>query len=96
LATGVYAGYARIGLEETAGQSGDGGHKCVVNVGYRPTFGEDQYWVEAYLIDFSGDLYDRPLSLALAERIREERKFPDLDALVKQVRADVETAVGLL
>ncbi len=96
LATGVYAGYARIGLEETAGQSGDGGHKCVVNVGYRPTFGEDQYWVEAYLIDFSGDLYDRPIRLALAERIREERKFPDLDALVKQVRADVETAGGLL
>ena len=96
LATGVYAGYARIGPEETGGQSGEGGHKCVVNVGYRPTFGEDQYWVEAYLIDFSGDLYDRPISLALAERIREERKFPDLDALVKQVRADVETAVGLL
>jgi len=96
LATGVYAGYARLGPEETGGQSGEGGHKCVVNVGYRPTFGEDQYWVEAYLIDFSGDLYDRPISLALAERIREERKFPDLDALVKQVRADVETAVGLL
>jgi riboflavin kinase/FMN adenylyltransferase len=96
VATGVYAGRARIGLEEAAPQSAEGGHKCVVNVGYRPTFGEDQYWVEAYLIDFSGDLYDRPISLALAERIREERKFPDLDALVKQVQADVETAGGLL
>jgi len=96
LATGVYAGYAQIGLEQTGGQSGVGGLKSVVNVGYRPTFGEDQYWVEAYLIDFSGDLYDRPISLALAERIREERKFPDVDALVKQVRADVETAGGLL
>src|SRR2546427_9735376 len=43
LATGVYAGYARLGPEETGGQSGEGGHKCVVNVGYRPTFGQDQY-----------------------------------------------------
>ncbi len=101
LATGVYAGYAGVGSghEGAAGESAPGAtarYKCVVNVGYRPTFGEGQCWVEAYLIDFSGDLYDRPISVSLVERIREERKFPDVDSLVKQVRSDVETAAGML
>jgi len=101
LAAGVYAGYAEIagGREEAGGRSSpDPGsaHKCVVNVGYRPTFGEDQYWIEAYLIDFSGDLYERSIRVSLVERIRGERKLPDVDALVKQIRSDVETAAGIL
>ncbi len=37
--------------------------EAVVNIGYRPTFEESQYWVEAYLFDFAGDLYDRTLTL---------------------------------
>jgi riboflavin kinase/FMN adenylyltransferase len=65
---------------------------AVVNVGYRPTFGENQYWIEAYLLDFSGDLYDRPLVLDFYERLRTEMKFSSVDLLKRQVMADVETA----
>jgi riboflavin kinase / FMN adenylyltransferase len=64
----------------------------VVNIGYRPTFGENQYWVEAYLLDFSGDLYDQPLTLAFYERLRTEMKFSSVDLLKRQVMADIETA----
>ncbi|PYM07384.1 MAG: hypothetical protein DMD82_05565 [Candidatus Rokuibacteriota bacterium] len=63
---------------------------------YRPTFGENQYWVEAHLIDFTGDLYDRVLGIALVERIREERKFSDVDALRRQIRSDIATAAEIL
>jgi len=63
----------------------------VVNVGYRPTFGEDQYWVEAYLLDWSGDLYDRTLRVEFLERVRPETKFPSVEALKRQVLADIET-----
>jgi riboflavin kinase/FMN adenylyltransferase len=83
LAAGVYAARA----------AWDGEHAdAVVNVGYRPTFGEDQYWVEAYLFDFSGDLYDRRLSLEFLHRIRAEMKFSGVDALKRQVAADMESA----
>ena len=69
-----------------------GAADAVVNVGYRPTFGEDQYWVEAFLLDFSGDLYDKALRLQFLERIRPETKFASVEALKAQVMADIETA----
>jgi len=65
---------------------------AVVNVGYRPTFGEDQYWVEAYIFDFSGDLYGRSLTIDFLSRIRAEMKFPGVEALRHQVAADMEAA----
>jgi riboflavin kinase/FMN adenylyltransferase len=83
LAPGVYVARA----------SWDGGAAdAVVNVGYRPTFGENQYWIEAYLLDFSGDLYDRTLRIEFLERIRPELKFSGVDALKAQVMADIEAA----
>ena len=84
---GVYA--ARAAWE--GGRAG-----AVVNVGIRPTFGEGEYWVEAYLLDFAGDLYDSLLALEFEERIRPEQKFPDVEALRAQVVRDVATAARLL
>ena len=69
---------------------------AVVNVGYRPTFGENQYWVEAYLLDFSGDLYDQTLRVDFLDRIRPEMKFSGVEALKRQVAADIEAARALL
>lgn len=86
LAPGVYVARARWS------GAGGGSAGAVVNVGYRPTFAEHQYWVEAFLLDFSGDLYDRTLTLQFYERVRGEQKFPDVEALKRQVMADIETA----
>jgi riboflavin kinase/FMN adenylyltransferase len=52
--------------------------------------------VEAYLLDFAGDLYDSVLVLEFEERIRSEQKFPDVEALRAQVASDVATAARLL
>lgn len=70
--------------------------EAVVNVGYRPTFGENEYWVEAYVFDFAGDLYDRVLTLEFLHRIRPEMKFSGVDALKKQIAADMDAARRLL
>jgi riboflavin kinase / FMN adenylyltransferase len=86
LAPGVYVARAKWS------GAGGGSAGAVVNVGYRPTFAEHQYWVEAFLLDFSGDLYDRTLTLQFYERVRGEQKFPDVEALKRQVMADIETA----
>jgi riboflavin kinase / FMN adenylyltransferase len=87
LAAGVYAAHARWDGREA---------EAVVNIGYRPTFEESQYWVEAYLFDFAGDLYDRTLTVDFLHRIRAEMKFPGVDALTAQVRADMAEARRLL
>src|SRR5262245_21510260 len=83
LAAGVYA--ARVRWNGTYGEA-------VVNVGYRPTFGENQYWIEAYVFDFSGDLYDRRFTIEFLSRIRPEMKFSGVDALMRQVQEDMESA----
>jgi riboflavin kinase/FMN adenylyltransferase len=77
---GVYAAWAH-------------GHPAAVNVGVRPTFDTGRgLLVEAYLIDFDGDLYGETLRIAFIDRMRGEKRFDSTDALVEQMRADVAEA----
>lgn len=73
-------------------QVDDRRYRTVVNIGVRPTFGETTTTVEAHVLDFSGDLYDRRVRLLFRERLREERKFPSVDALRAQIAADIAGA----
>jgi riboflavin kinase/FMN adenylyltransferase len=45
--------------------------------------------IEAYLLDFDGDLYDRRVRLEVGERLRDEQRFESVAALVAQIREDV-------
>lgn len=83
LAPGVYACRARVGPAE---------YRAVVNAGVRPTFGETELAVEAHLLDFSGDLYGQRIHLTFLRRLREERRFPSVEALREQIAADVAAA----
>ena len=66
---------------------------AATNVGVRPTFVTGRgVLVEAYLLDFDGDLYDRELRIAFLERLRGERRFDTVDGLVDQMHRDVEDA----
>ena len=87
LAQGVYAVRA-----EWEGERADG----VTNIGYRPTFGGSTLWIETYLLDFQGDLYDRVLKLAFVERIRAEQRFENVEALKKGIARDIEIARKVL
>ncbi len=83
-ARGVYAAWAVIGSET---------HPSAVNIGIRPTFdGTSALTVEAHLLDFSGDLYGQQLYLHFLARLREEKKFDSVDALVAQIREDIGQA----
>jgi len=87
LATGVYAGRA---------EWDQGSALAVINVGVRPTFGEAGLVVEAHLLDVSGDLYGRELTLTFLDRIRDEMKFPSVEALRSRIDEDVRVARRLL
>jgi len=88
-AAGVYACWCRA-------DRGGGPLRGVVNIGSRPTFGGGRSTVEAHVLDFQGDLYGRSLRLEFAEALRQERKFPDAAALVRQIGEDVVAARRLL
>jgi riboflavin kinase/FMN adenylyltransferase len=64
---------------------------AVVNIGVRPTFGAGRS-VEAHLLDFDGNLYDRTLGLAILGRLRGEMRFSGVDELKAQIARDIEAA----
>lgn len=64
----------------------------VANVGYNPTFGNDALSVEAHLFDFQADLYGETICVEFVRKIRDERKFDSVDALVAQIAQDAEQA----
>jgi riboflavin kinase/FMN adenylyltransferase len=85
-ACGVYAGRVQVlGTTEW--------HAAVVNVGRRPTFElGDTVLAEAHLLDFNEDLYGKRIDLAFTHRLRDERRFPDVDALREQIARDADEA----
>lgn len=69
---------------------------AVVNVGVRPTFEGRAVTVEAHVLDADLDLYGRTIDVEFVGRVREERRFDGVDALVAQIHRDIEAARGLL
>jgi len=82
-ARGVYAGLVRVGEDV---------HAACTNVGVAPTFERGESRVEAYLLDFQGDLYGRIVDVSFARRIRSERRFSGVEELKEQIARDVEEA----
>lgn len=81
---GVYA--ARAVLDDGSE------HMAVTNVGVRPTVsGEERVSVESFILDYSGNLYDRQVRVEFFRFIRPEMKFPSVDALKAQILRDAET-----
>ena len=85
---GVYACQARV-----LGPDAELSFAAAVNVGVRPQFvtGRGEL-IEAYLLDFDGDLYGQELRLDFLRRLRGERRFDSVDALVEQMARDVDDA----
>ena len=71
-------------------------HAAITNIGLRPTFGDSTVrTIETHLLRFTGDLYGRPVRLAFVQRLRDERRFDDVDALRAQIEADQRRAERL-
>ncbi len=85
---GVYAVRARVD---------DGGWlPAVVNLGVRPTFDGERFCFEVHLLDFRGDIYGHQVEVAFVAQLRDEQRFPDAAALVRQIRKDVSAAQAAL
>jgi len=76
-AYGIYAGAAL-------------GGQAAISIGVNPHYGGSERRIEAFLLDFEGDLYGKELGIELWERLRDERAFTSEDELVRQIALDVE------
>ncbi len=86
---GVYAGMARLDDRRLV--------PCVINLGVRPTVSDDNVVsVEAHLLDFDGDLYDRTLAVEFWQHLRPETRFKSIDELKNQIALDVQAARATL
>lgn len=78
-AYGIYAG--RVGE-----------HRAAISIGVNPHYGGEEPRVEAFLLDFEGDLYGQRLLIELWQRLRDERAFGSEQELIDQIGSDVEAA----
>lgn len=88
-AGGIYACWAKVDGQK---------YGAAVNIGINPTFTPEKRTmnVEAYLLDFQRDIYDRNLELEFIARLRDEMRFDSVDTLVKQIWDDVEMTRRIL
>ncbi len=71
-------------------------YEGVANIGVNPTFGRTQLSIETHLFNFSQQLYGETVEVSFVKKIRDERAFPSVADLVKQIGQDVEVAHALL
>jgi riboflavin kinase/FMN adenylyltransferase len=81
-AAGVYAGRARLASGQRV--------QAAISVGTNPTFQGTLTTVEAYLLDFSGDLYGQVMEVEFTRWLRDMYAFGGVEPLVRQMRLDVE------
>jgi riboflavin kinase / FMN adenylyltransferase len=86
-ADGVYAGTAMV----------DGRvHTAAINIGINPTFGHERRRLEAFLLDFEGDILGKAMTVEFWKRLRDEVRFDSVDDLVAQIRDDVDQTRALV
>jgi len=83
---GVY-----IGMVKISGSSKK--LPALVNIGDNPTFGNNKKWIEAFIINFNGNIYGKKIKIYFLKRLRGEVIFSSRDELVAQIKIDLENAV---
>ena len=78
---GIYATWAIIDGKR---------HQAATSIGVRPTFGLTQRLVEVFVMDFSDDLYGKTVGVEFINKVRDQEKFDGLEALIKQIKQDVD------
>lgn len=84
---GVYAVWVELDGEK---------HRGVTNIGFNPTFANENLSVEIHLLDFRGDLYGKKMKVLFVRKLRDERKFQSIEGLVAQIKADIDRAREIL
>jgi riboflavin kinase/FMN adenylyltransferase len=85
--TGIYAVTVEYGSKQ---------YKGVANIGYRPTFDENEFAVEVHILDFNDNIYGQKIRINFIQRIRDEIKFSNISELSDQIKKDIVKAREIL
>ncbi len=71
-------------------------YKGVANIGYSPTFTDQQFTVEVHILNFNKDIYEQQIRVNFITRIRDEKKFFNINELAEQIKKDIKKADAIL
>jgi riboflavin kinase / FMN adenylyltransferase len=86
----------RDGIYAAIAEANGYAHPAAVSIGFNPTFGGQMHSVEAHILDFDADLYDRAITLRFVKRLRGEIKFSGEESLSQQMKQDISDIRGIL
>ncbi|HLU46345.1 MAG TPA: bifunctional riboflavin kinase/FAD synthetase [Natronosporangium sp.] len=95
-ADGIYAGWFLRRGDQGGATTFTERHPAAISIGTNPTFAGAQRRVEAYLLDFDGDLYGEQVALEFVAHLREQRAYPTVEGLVAQMHQDVAETRSVL
>ncbi len=86
----------KVGVYATLANVNGTKHQSITNIGYRPTFGHNGLLIETHIFDFDEDIYKKRIKVEFVDRVRDEQKFNGPEALVEQIKRDVERVKEIL
>ena len=86
----------KVGVYAVIVQYAGNRYPGVANIGFSPTFDDHVFTVEAHILDFSQDIYDKKIMVNFVQRLRDEIKFSGIDQLVDQIHQDIADARQIL
>lgn len=86
----------KVGVYATLANVDGTKHQSITNIGFRPTFGHNELLIETHIFNFSQDIYKKRIKVEFVDRVRDEQKFDGPDALVDQIKKDVEKVKEIL
>lgn len=86
----------KLGVYAVTVETIHGNYPGVANIGFSPTFGDQQFTIEVHILNFDKDLYDSRIRVNMVARLRDEKKFSSLEDLSEQIRQDIQTAKDIL
>jgi riboflavin kinase/FMN adenylyltransferase len=86
----------KVGVYATLANVNGTKHQSITNIGYRPTFGHNGLLIETHIFDFNEDIYKKRMKVEFVDRVRDEQKFNGPEALVEQIKRDVERVKEIL
>ena len=86
----------KVGVYATLANVDGTKHQSITNIGYRPTFGHNGLLIETHIFDFNEDIYKKRIKVEFVDRVRDEQKFNGPEALVEQIKRDIERVKEIL
>lgn len=86
----------KLGVYAVTVETSKGNFWGVANIGFSPTFGDQIFTIEVHILNFSHDIYNTRIRVNMVKRLRDEKKFANIQALSKQIKKDIELAKDIL